>query len=566
MRAVQAPLSRRSRQPRKRRDREPDVLTRTLACLGLANFLLLSEWQSLDVVYNQDISYFASVRYPLTYVWSTVLTVVLIGLGFTAVSTLFERMQRSCRRSAIDRLVLALNGFVIIGIWICGSALLASPHTRLGITAGMLAVALTCVARPPSATVLASGSRLLAWTAVFIPVVLGTTLMKSMIYRLVAPVQAIQSGIAGPSQNRLVWVVLDEFDPSVAFDQRPGDLRLTALDQLRSESVVATHAYAPGSWTLDALPTLWTGRPVSEAREAGPSDLRLTFAGVDGQHLLAESNTVFAQAHAEGFKVGIAGWYHPYCRLFGHVAEQCESVSSSDAVLAFRRAEFAAERGALAMVPLLMWWRAPWSLEAIVTGGLVRSRAEAEETRIMPKRAETYRRVHARTLAMVRDRSLALVFAHYPVPHLPGFYDASRGEIDITAPHSYLNNLVLADRAVGEIRRTLEEAGLWTETTVLVHSDHALRPGIWKQLKQWTPELEALTGGRQSAFTPFILKLPGTDQGIEYDRPFNAALAGDLVMAVLDGRVHSALDVTQWLDANRHRLPLTWSVRTLLDR
>jgi hypothetical protein len=542
------------------------VLTRSLACLGLANFLLLSEWQSLYIVYNRDFAYFASVRHPLTYFWSTVLTVVLVGLGLTAVSTLLDRVRRSCRTSAIDRLVVALNAFVIIGVWMGGSALVASPRARLGIAAGMLAVGVTWVARLPNAAAWASSSRLLAWTALFFPVVVGTTLMKSTSYRLVAPVQAMQSGTTEPSPNRLVWVVLDEFDPTVAFDRRPGDLQLRALDQLRSESFVATNAYAPGSWTLDALPTLWTGRPVSEAREVGPSDLRLTFVGVDGQHLLAESNTVFAQAHAAGFKVAIAGWYHPYCRLFGHLAEQCESVSSNDAVLAFRRADFAAERGTFAMVPLLLAWHAPWSFEAMMTGGLARSRAEAEETRILPERAETYRRVHARTLAMVRDRSLALMFAHYPVPHLPGFYDSNREEIDTTTSHGYVNNLALADRAVGELRRALEEAGLWAGTTLLVHSDHALRPGIWKRLNQWTPELEALTGGRQSVFTPFILKLPGQHKGVEYDRPFNVALARDLVMAVLDGRVQSAAEVTEWLDTNRHRVPLSWPVRTLLDR
>lgn len=542
------------------------MLRRTLACLGLANFLLLSEWQSLYIVYDRDVSYFAGGRYPLTYVWSTVLSVVLVGLGMTAVSTLLERMRRSCRRSAIDRLVFGLNAFVMIAVWMCGSAMLASPRTRFGIAVGLVGVAVTCVARLPNAAALASGSRLLAWTAFFFPVVFGTTLLKSTNYRLVAPVQAMQVANTDPFRNRLVWVVLDEFDPVVAFDRRPKDLQLRTLDQLRSESLVATNAYAPGSWTLDALPTLWTGHPVSDAREVGPSDLRLTFAGGDGQHLLAESNTVFAQAHAAGFKVGIAGWYHPYCRLFGHVAEQCESVSSSDAVLAFRRAEFAADRGTLAMVPLLMWWHAPWSFEALMKGGFVQARAEAEETRTLLERAEIYRRVHARTLAMVRDQSLALVFAHYPVPHLPGFYDFNRGEIDITTSHGYVNNLALADRAVGELRRALEEAGLWEGTTLLVHSDHALRPGIWKRLQQWTPELERLTGGQQSAFTPFILKLPGQDKGIQYDRPFNAALARDLVMAVLDGRLQSAAEVTKWLDANRHRVPLKWPVRTLLDR
>ena len=60
------------------------MLTRALACLGLANLLLLGEWLSLDMLYNREASYFADIRYPLTYAWSTALAVVLIGAGLTA--------------------------------------------------------------------------------------------------------------------------------------------------------------------------------------------------------------------------------------------------------------------------------------------------------------------------------------------------------------------------------------------------------------------------------------------------------------------------------------------------
>ena len=542
------------------------MLTRTLGCLGLANFLLFSEWQNLYTVYDRDLSYFAGNRYPLTYAWGTALAVVLIGAVFTVAATLLERLRQSCRRSAVDRLVLAVKAFVMIEICISGTALLVSSNIRFGVAAGLLVLAVACVVRPPNVATRAAAAQLLASTALLFPMVLATTLIKSANYDDLAPVQRARSAAAKPSPHRLVWVVLDEFDPTVAFDRRPPGLRLEALDRLRSESLVATSAYAPGSWTLDALPTLWTGRPVGDAREAGPSDLSLTYAGVERPHQLEESPTIFEQAHAAGLNVGIAGWYHPYCRLFGQVAEQCESVSSSDAVLAFRRAAFAADRGAFAMVPNLVSWHALWSREAVLRGGLVRSRAEAEETGMLSLRAETYNRVHARSLAMAGDSSLALVFAHYPVPHLPGFYDSIRGQIDVTTRRSYVENLVLADRTVGELRRALEEAGLWTGTTVLVHSDHALRPSVWKRLQQWTPELEALTGGQQSALTPFILKLPGQHEGVEYDEPFNAALAGDLVMALLEGRVRSAADVTRWLDTNRDRLPLSWPVRTVVDR
>jgi hypothetical protein len=114
--------------------------------------------------------------------------------------------------------------------------------------------------------------------------------------------------------NRLVWIVFDELDERVAFGRRPSSLELPAFDRLRRESLVATSAYAPGSWTLDALPTLWVGRPVAEALEEGPSVLRLTYADDQETRVLEASATVFGQVRGAGRGIGLVGWYHPYCR------------------------------------------------------------------------------------------------------------------------------------------------------------------------------------------------------------------------------------------------------------
>lgn len=201
-----------------------------------------------------------------------------------------------------------------------------------------------------------------------------------------------------------------------------------------------------------------------------------------------------------------------------------------------------------------------------MSGGLVQARTVAEQLSMVPHRADVYARVHRRSLEMARDPSLSLVFVHYPVPHLPGFYDRHRGEIDVIGSRGYLDNLALADRAVGELRLALEESGLWSTTTLLVHSDHALRPQIWRSLGLWTTELETATGGQQSPLTPFVLKLAGQREPVEYERPFSAALAHDLVLALLAGRLREPAEVTAWLDANRSRLPLSWPVTTLAER
>jgi hypothetical protein len=181
-------------------------------------------------------------------------------------------------------------------------------------------------------------------------------------------------------------------------------------------------------------------------------------------------------------------------------------------------------------------------------------------------RAGVYAELHGKALEMVRDPSLSLVFLHYSIPHLPGFYDRDRGAIDTQRFHTYLDNLALADRTIGELRRALEDAHLWDATTVLVHADHALRPQIWKSVGLWTGELEEATGGQQGALTPFALKLAHQREPVHYNHPFNAVLAHDLVLALVEGQVQDPEQALAWLDTNRHRRPLHWHVTTLADR
>src|SRR5262249_1845057 len=106
------------------------------------------------------------------------------------------------------------------------------------------------------------------------------------------------------------------------------------------------------------------------------------------------------------------------------------------------------------------------------------------------------------------------------------------------------------DRTVGEVRRLLEQAGLWDSTSLLITSDHGLRPQQWRGRYNWTPELERLTANGPSDTVPFILKLAGQRQGIVYDNSFSNVLAGDLCLAVLDGEVSTPEEASAWLTAH----------------
>ncbi|MCX6626172.1 MAG: sulfatase-like hydrolase/transferase, partial [Candidatus Solibacter sp.] len=106
----------------------------------------------------------------------------------------------------------------------------------------------------------------------------------------------------------------------------------------------------------------------------------------------------------------------------------------------------------------------------------------------------------------------------------------------------YIDSLALLDGTVGEMRRTMENAGAWDSTTVLFTSDHGYR------------EAEALDG-KSDPRIPYLLKLAGQKEAVAYTAQFNAVLTADLLLGVLRGEINDAASAKAWLDRNRARFP-----------
>ena len=93
---------------------------------------------------------------------------------------------------------------------------------------------------------------------------------------------------------------------------------------------------------------------------------------------------------------------------------------------------------------------------------------------------------------------------------------------------------------MGELRRTMEKAGVWDSTTVLFTSDHGYR------------DSEALDG-KSDPRIPYILKLASQKEAVAYTQEFNTVLTADLLMGVLRGEITDPASATSWLDRNRER-------------
>jgi arylsulfatase A-like enzyme len=148
----------------------------------------------------------------------------------------------------------------------------------------------------------------------------------------------------------------------------------------------------------------------------------------------------------------------------------------------------------------------------------------------------TYRKTRQAALRSIADSSLNLVFIHWNVPHLPAIYDATNDEFSNDSARTYVDNLRLVDRTVRELRLTLEGAGLWDSSTILMTADHPLRLGPGSD--------------KQTSEVPYMLKMAGQKQGIAYTAAMQTVVTKDLLLAIMKGDIARPEQVAVWLDHN----------------
>lgn len=320
----------------------------------------------------------------------------------------------------------------------------------------------------------------------------------------------------------IVWIVFDELDHYFTFDQRPPGLNLPELDRLRSESLFASNAYPPTGQTLYSMPALITGKRVVGGSPLSSTELQLHF---DDQTVAGWSTVrnVFSEARASGFTTALVGWYHPYCRVIGSNIDYCAweplyDRSDPDTPLRLLRRN------------MLFWAR-----QTVFRVPLLRIVKNARDRDQRDEHIAAYQGILNDALRLAPDPKWNLILVHLPIPHHPWIYDSRAKQLSSAYGHSYADNVLLADETIGQMRRAIETTGLWHDSTVLVSSDH-----WWRE----RPRTSTPSDHR----VPFILKLPGLEKGMVYERPMNTLVTKELLLKILRGELAKPEDVSAWLD------------------
>jgi hypothetical protein len=538
-------------------------VTGLVICVSLGNLCLLRRWYDLEHLQSRSVDYFRVGPPDQTLLYATLLCSALLAM-------VFWLLWKWTKRSGSRRLLtLAHCGFLLVLIYPLESVRrywnLEIGHVDWGSSAALLTIELLLaiglgMALAGNLRILRTARKVALAMVFMLPALLidffwsqGAEPVSAYLAKPSLPLLNTRARSASGPAPRLIWLLFDELDQRLAFNQRQPSVVLPELDRLRAESFAATHAFQTGGYTMVAIPSLLSGRIYSNADMADADSLMVRPEGSERVFDWRDEPNVFRRARELGVNAAVVGWHHPYCRVLGDSLVRCFD-EPNDPSPALQRENDATESGLLKTMGTQLG-RLVVNLYDIFRPDADSVSEKLKDASLQRRQQQQYFTIRDHAYHDATDRQIDFLYVHFPTPHLFAIYDRRRREFALSSRTTYFDNLALVDRTVGELRRKLEEAGLWDSTSILITSDHGLRRELWHGRMNWTPDFDRLLASGPSPLVPFILKLAGSHQGVVYDQAFSSVVEGEMALAVMRNEVTTPQQAAEWLVKHNARLP-----------
>jgi hypothetical protein len=315
--------------------------------------------------------------------------------------------------------------------------------------------------------------------------------------------------------ERIVWLLFDELSYDQTFDHRFPGLAMPAFDEFKSKSVVFSNLKPAGSATDLVIPAFFLGEPVDNIRSGMDGEPKFQFAGSSEWHAFDARATLFSDARRLGWTTGVVGWFNPYCRILAGTLDSC-FWRMGDGELDGPISTKTSFENAISPVQNIVW------------------QLEQKPAFLQRIHEEDLSAIMQAATALIRDQSISFVFIHLPVPHPPGIYDRKTGTV--RAGGSYIDNLALSDRVLGELMTTVNATPLASKTTVILCSDHSWRTPLWRSRPLWTKEDEMVSHGHLDSRPVLMIHYPGQQVPHDVTAPFEQIRIHEIIQHMLQGQ------------------------------
>jgi Type I phosphodiesterase / nucleotide pyrophosphatase len=519
---------------------DTDGMKRTLTlCLSMANLLFLASWLDLLRLAKESPGQMRSAPAVALFA-GTLINVLVTGATLLAASFAVRALRRDWLQTAArcGFLVLTLVPLDLLG-WQVYSAI-QSPVKDIIVRplwSVMLVVPLVgCILL----AVYGNRSVFRAFRGIVLVLapLLPLNLLQFAWAASTAPTVRVTGLAASHSRvpaRRVVWLIFDEMDQRLVFEDRPSDIQLPELDRLRNESFFPVDAQPPGMDTPESMTTLLTGASVKKFDYASPGQ-KMTMN--DGStHSLWQTPTVFGDVQRMGFDTAVAGWYIHYCETQAALLTHCYEPTPAG----------------LRPSGTATVMRDEWSDQ--LRQNVISTRFGSEAQFRVPwfgfgarkDHLAVYRNIFAHALDYVADPHAALVLIHWNIPHPLGIYNRHTHRLGLDFENNYIDNLELADYCLGRMREAIGKAGLADRTVLIVSADHPLRPFVWSSSAAWTPEEERLSKGKVFKRIPYLVRFPGAPREVRFGQAFDTLVTRRLIGEILAGAITTPEQLAAWL-------------------
>lgn len=333
------------------------------------------------------------------------------------------------------------------------------------------------------------------------------------------PAHRVGDSSGGQIRPRVTWLVFDELDQRLAFDNRPADFRMPVFDQLFERSMICSDAYPPSRCTEISIPALLTGRLVRETVPYGNGNLALEYVGEKDAKPFQSQPTIFDKIAERHLNAAAVVGYHPLSRVLGSKLVDCFFTAAPTQMNTLDVGFFHSVGRCLRSI-----FETPsYSLFGASLVGLAA--------------ADRYIAVIERAEKIAADPTVDFAFIHLPIPHAPYIFDSTSEAIKAGKTHlrRYFENLALADKALGLLLSAIERGR--PESVVIVTSDH-----WWRKA--------AAYDGVVDRRVPLALHFFGQTANRRYTDKLNTVSLQDLTLAIIDRKVSTPDEVDFWLRAN----------------
>ena len=534
--------------------------------LSLGNLCLLRSWYAVEHVAAPGMDYYRDTAADSTRLLATLVAATLLAGGLWMAVRLVRRIGNPHLLKLARVALLLLSIFPLETVrryWNVQAGHADLTNTLLVGGVEVLLLFGATLAMVGNLRVVHAAQRTLAYVAILLPLFLanvawlrsGASTSREFQFKRSLPPLPARAARGAHSAPRVIWVVFDELDQRLAFDQRQPGVELPQLDRLRAESLVANHAEQTAGATLSAIPSLLSGRIFPSATTVDYETLLLQPAGGGPMVNWRGQSNVFQRARLLGVNTALAGWHHPYCRVLGDSLTRCFQAPGAH-LPELQRDLNATQNGIRATVSAQFHreWAALLDVFLLPDESVFEKESDIA---IQRQQQQQFFAIRDRGYRDATDPQVDFLFLHIPAPHLFALYDRKRKDFVLSGDTNYFDNLALVDRVVGELRQKLEAAELWDSTSLLITADHGLRREQWHGHLGWNKEFDRLLANGSSPTVPFILKLAGRSDGVIYDQPLSNVVSGDLSLAVLSGAVATPQQAADWVATNTGELAVS---------